>query len=48
MSIKEAYEALDLNENASVSEIKSAYKKLALKTHPDKNINDPKAGNIDV
>ena len=44
LSLQDAYKALGINENASISEIKSAYKKLALKTHPDKNMDDPQAG----
>ena len=33
------YETLDLNENASILEIKKNYKTLAKKFHPDKNRN---------
>lgn len=42
-SISEAYSILEVHSSASQSEVKSAYKRLALRTHPDKNANDPSA-----
>ena len=33
------YNILEINTNASINEIKKAYRKLSLKYHPDKQIN---------
>ncbi|KAI5281541.1 hypothetical protein KEM52_003892 [Ascosphaera acerosa] len=40
------YDVLSISPSASADEIKRAYKKAALKHHPDKNKNDPKAAEI--
>jgi len=37
----ECYSVLGLDEGASEEEVRKSYKKLALRTHPDKNPNDP-------
>jgi len=36
VTLDEAYKALELSPSASESDVKASYKRLALKTHPDK------------
>ena len=43
ISLQEAYQNLNVTSKSTDAEVKASYRKLALKTHPDKNPNDPEA-----
>ena len=43
MSKRDYYDVLGVNRDCSEDEIKKAYRKLAMKHHPDRNLDNPKS-----
>ena len=43
LGMRDPYEILGVDRKSSATDIKSAYRRLAKKLHPDANKNDPKA-----
>lgn len=44
MDVKQAYQILNLEQESSFSEIKTAYRKLVLESHPDRNDSEQEGG----
>ena len=43
MSKRDYYDTLEISRDASAAELKKAFKKKAMKYHPDRNPDDPNA-----